>query len=226
MEKISNASDLSAKLKQKREQDSDLNRSLVLREQEKLLIDLQGTHKLALDTTMRDIRDSLQSRLGDMAMLTAQEAQTVQKMVEEHQRKLSKVMISHYSKAIKAIRSQTDQAAQSLERLTDSMNKATAAAERSAKVSRRRWIFGVALGLTALLIICAGSWGLVQYLAGRVQQNLTTIDALNGTIQQLQSQTHGLQIYKAQNGTFLILPEQAEPGFTVGGRSAVRLQKN
>ncbi|MGD9662328.1 MAG: hypothetical protein AB7U63_13750 [Porticoccaceae bacterium] len=226
MEQTSSVSSLKKRLQEKTQQDQEENRALVLSEQEKLLSDLQSTYKSALDTTLIDIRDSLKSRLGDMAMLTAQEAQTVEKMVEDHQRKLTKALTGHYAKVSKSIRQQTEPATESLDRLTESLNKAAQAAERSEKGSRRRWITGLVVGLSAFLIISGASWGLLQYLSDQVQQNLATIEDQKATIKNLYDETLGLQIVDALNGTFLILPDQAETGFTVGDKPAIRLQRN
>lgn len=233
MDQTSNVSSLKKLLQEKTQQDQQENRQLVLNEQQKLLNDLQNTYRSALNTTLTDIRESLKSRLGDMAMLTAQEAQTVEKMVEQHQEKLNKIMRSHYSQASKAIKAQTDPATQSINELTSSLNAAktalnetTKAAERSAKASRRRWITGLAVGLSAFLIICAGSWGLIRYLSSEVQQNLATINAQKQTINELNSKTLGLQIIEAQNGTFLILPPNAVTGYSVGDKPAIKLSTN
>jgi len=230
MEKVSTAGDLAKILKAKTEQEQSQTRELMLSEQQKLLDSLQSTYKKELDTTLNAIQEALQARLGSMALLTAQEAQTVEKMVENHQKRLTEALNLHFQQAKKAVRSQTnpitgmmDEATASAAKLTESLEALNRQTEATAARGRRRWMIGAAIAATVLLSISAGSWGLMRYLSSSIQDQLATIDSQQHTLQQLQRQTYGLELIRASNGTFLMLPPNAEAGYNVGGRAAIRL---
>jgi len=228
MKSPSNASGLSQLLKQKTEQDQAQSRALIVTEQEKLLADLQNTYSAGMSSTLDGIHEALKSRLGQMAMLTASEAQTLEKMVADHQAKVEQAMTQHFNNVKKSVTTRTNAATSSLTRLTSSLEAATAAAEKTnqalARSNRNRWLIGVLIGLTVLASISAASWGLMRYLSDQVQQQLATIQSQQQTISGMQ--THDLQILSDSNGTYLVLPPNAEGGYTVGGRSAIKLPSN
>lgn len=115
-----------------------------------------------------------------------------------------------------------------------------AEAETLQALTFRGWLKPLALSLSLLLGIFAGSWGLMQWLSSSIKSQLETRAALAQQIEQqrqtlatIEAKTWGVELHQAQDGgRFLILPPGVEPstGWKFGQgrqeRQAVRLGKN
>jgi hypothetical protein len=68
----------------------------------------------------------------------------------------------------------------------------------------------------------------MRYLAGQVQGNLELLQRQGRALEQLQSQTWGVEFQEDQTGRYLILPPGMKPetGWKFGNRQAVKLGKN
>lgn len=79
-------------------------------------------------------------------------------------------------------------------------------------------------GLTFLLLGLAAS-GLIQHHGNKIKKQRQTIRAQNKTIENLEAQTFGIDLYESKNGLFIILPKNQEIqiGPTVYGRKHIKL---
>lgn len=120
--------------------------------------------------------------------------------------------------------------------LSASLESVKAEAETLQALTFRAWLKPLAIGLSLLLGIFAGSWGLMQWLSYSIQSQLDTRAALSQQIAaqeqaltKIEAKTWGVELHQAQDGArFLILPPGVEPstGWQIGKRQAVRLGKN
>ena len=117
--------------------------------------------------------------------------------------------------------------------LSTSLASVKAEAETLQALTFRGWLKPLALSLSLLLGICAGSWGLMQYLSSSLESQLQTraqlsrqIEAQRQTLAQIEAKTWGVELHQNAKGErFLVLPQSVKPdaGWTVGDRPAVKL---
>lgn len=119
--------------------------------------------------------------------------------------------------------------------LSTSLASVKAEAETLQALTFRGWLKPLALSLSLLLGIFAGSWALIAWLSHSIQGQLETRAALAQQIEQqqqalakIEARTWGVELHQDSNGRFLILPPGVEPstGWQIGKRQAVRLGKN
>lgn len=119
--------------------------------------------------------------------------------------------------------------------LSASLASVKAEAETLQALTLRGWLKPLALSLSLLLGIFAGSWALMQWLSYSITSQLETraelaqqIRAQEQTLAKIEARTWGVEFNQDSNGRFLILPPGVEPstGWKVGNRQAVRLGKN
>lgn len=119
--------------------------------------------------------------------------------------------------------------------LSTSLASVKAEAETLQALTFRGWLKPLALSLSLLLGIFAGSWALIAWLSHSIQGQLETRAALVQQIEQqqqalakIEARTWGVELHQDSNGRFLILPPGVEPstGWQIGKRQAVRLGKN
>jgi hypothetical protein len=231
MATTSTASDLSARLKQKTEEDASLSRSLILQEQGKLLSDLNRSYSEGLNTTLQGIQDALKSRLGQMALLTAQEAQTLEKMVHDLQTQHRRQIESFYAQSRQKIFEQVTPAKTALAEMTTQIGGLNAAlatlqaqTKAQSRTARKSRLWSLLTVLSAWLIICAGSWGLIQYFSAQIRDNLAQIKQQQSTLEVLKNQTRGIDLTTQGGSNYVVFPENSKPqmGFQVGSRPAVK----
>lgn len=119
--------------------------------------------------------------------------------------------------------------------LSASLASVKAEAETLQALTFRGWLKPLALSLSLLLGIFAGSWALMQWLSYSITSQLETraelaqqIKVQEQTLAKIEARTWGVEFNQDSNGRFLILPPGVEPstGWKVGNRQAVRLGKN
>ena len=108
------------------------------------------------------------------------------------------------------------------------------------KMLGKFWLIPAAVGLSLILGISIGSWGMMQYLSSRVEQKQQTLDYLEEridsqvveikqqqqTLESIQKQTAGVTITQTDNGTFLTLPSYSTltPGWQCQGKPCLKLE--
>ena len=124
--------------------------------------------------------------------------------------------------------------------LSASLASVKAEAETLQALTFRGWLKPLALSLSLLLGIFAGSWGLTALFSHSIKSQLETratlaqqIEQQQRTLAQIEAKTWGVELHQAQDGgRFLILPPGVEPatGWKFGQgrqeRQAVKLGKN
>lgn len=120
--------------------------------------------------------------------------------------------------------------------LSASLASVKAEAETLQALTFRGWLKPLALSLSLLLGIFAGSWALTAWFSHSIQGQLETRAELAHQIEQqqqalakIEAKTWGVELHQAQDGgRFLILPPGVEPstGWQIGKRQAVKLGKN
>lgn len=119
--------------------------------------------------------------------------------------------------------------------LSASLASVKAEAETLQALTFRGWLKPLALSLSLLLGIFAGSWALMQWLSYSITSQLETraelaqqIKVQEQTLAKIEARTWGVEFNQDSNGRFLILPSGVEPstGWEIGKRQAVRLGKN
>jgi uncharacterized protein YoxC len=229
MATTSTVSDLSARLKQKTEEDASLSRALILQEQGKLLSDLNRSYSEGLNTTLQGIQDALKSRLGQMALLTASEAQTLEKMVLDLQKKHSEAIENHLKDSKRAILKQVTPARDALagmteqvQTLSESMKKLSSEAQASTSTIKKNRLKNLLWIMFGCLIICGSGWGFSQYLSGQIQAQLVQMQKQKTIIDSLQAQ--GFEFMTNGSDRYLMFPSgtQPETGWVVEGKATVK----
>lgn len=120
--------------------------------------------------------------------------------------------------------------------LSASLASVKAEAETLQALTFRGWLKPLALSLSLLLGIFAGSWALTAWFSHSIQGQLETraalaqqIAAQEQALAKIEARTWGVELHQAQDGgRFLILPPGVEPstGWQIGKRQAVKLGKN
>lgn len=119
--------------------------------------------------------------------------------------------------------------------LSASLASVKAEAETLQALTFRGWLKPLALSLSLLLGIFAGSWALTQWLSYSITSQLETratlaqqIEQQQRTLAQIEAKTWGVELHQDSNGRFLILPPGVEPstGWKIGNRQGVKLGKN
>lgn len=121
------------------------------------------------------------------------------------------------------------------EPLSAALASVKAEAETLQALTFRGWLKPLALSLSLLLGIFAGSWALTAWFSHSIQSQLETraalaqqIAAQEQALAKIEARTWGVELHQDSNGRFLILPPGVEPstGWQIGKRQAVRLGKN
>lgn len=96
----------------------------------------------------------------------------------------------------------------------------------------RRWSVPVMVSLMLSLGIFSGSWGTMQWLSSRIQQQYKALSLLQleteraeSTLTRLRGATWGVTLHRDRQGRFVVLPSGTEISreWTVRARPAVRL---
>lgn len=89
------------------------------------------------------------------------------------------------------------------------------------------WARPALIGLTLLLAVGGGGWGLMSYLASQIEGQMRMIQQQRQTLSQLQARTWGLDLNQSDQGRFIVLPAgttiDPNRGWMVGDREAIRL---
>jgi DNA polymerase III alpha subunit (gram-positive type) len=118
---------------------------------------------------------------------------------------------------------------QQLQPLKNALNSIAQEGENLQRMTAKSWLKPVLISLSILLSISVPAWGLMHYTAGRIQGNLEVIEQQGRALQQLQSQTWGIELQEDQTGRYLIMPlgTKLESGYEIGSgkqkKSAVKL---
>ena len=97
----------------------------------------------------------------------------------------------------------------------------------------KRWLMCGLMGLGLTCGMALGGWGLSALATNHInslRQDLADLNrqkaALEATVQQLQSQTWGLELTETKDGRFIILPPKVTPktGWAFEKRQAVKLE--
>ena len=119
--------------------------------------------------------------------------------------------------------------------LSASLASVKAEAETLQALTFRAWLKPLALSLSLLLGIFAGSWALTAWFSHSIKSQIETraalaqqIAAQEQALAKIEARTWGVELHQDSNGRFLILPPGVEPstGWQIGKRQAVRLGKN
>lgn len=119
--------------------------------------------------------------------------------------------------------------------LSASLASVKAEAETLQALTFRGWLKPLALSLSLLLGIFAGSWALTAWFSHSIQSQIETraelaqqIEQQRQTLAKIEANTWGVDFNQDSAGRFLILPPGVEPstGWKIGNRQAVRLGKN
>ena len=101
------------------------------------------------------------------------------------------------------------------------------------KYLSQKWLWLSLAAGSLCLGIFGGSWGLTFFLSQRIIIKQTQLDRLQQeidqqqqTLNQLNDQTQGIQIYQTSNGTFIIPPpyQQMTPGWECQGRPCYKVE--
>jgi len=139
---------------------------------------------------------------------------------------------SELNQRLNGIKKQIEQQTKPLASILASVKKE---AETLQALTFRGWLKPLALSLSLLLGICAGSWALILWLSSSIQEQLETRAALaqqiemqQNTMAKVKAKTWGVEFHQDTNGRFLILPTGVLPstGWNIGKRQAVRLGEN
>ncbi|MXY29895.1 MAG: hypothetical protein F4174_02645 [Acidobacteria bacterium] len=94
------------------------------------------------------------------------------------------------------------------------------------------WLRPLVVGLTLLLTISGGNWGLMHWLATGIRSRIETRAALDvqiedarGTVAEIEETTWGVTLLEIGGEPFAVLPDgtRADPPWTVDGRPALKL---
>ena len=96
----------------------------------------------------------------------------------------------------------------------------------------RAWLWPLVAGLSLLLSISCGNWGLMHWLSTRIESRLQTLAILSmdieqarQTLAQLEKTTWRVELREIDGERFVVLPAGSldYPPWTVGGQPAVKL---
>ena len=94
------------------------------------------------------------------------------------------------------------------------------------------WLRPLVVGLTLVLGISGGSWGLMHWLSASIQSRIETLAALNVRIEQaretlaaIEETSWGVTLREIGGERFVVLPDGTleDPPWTVRGRPALKL---
>ena len=97
---------------------------------------------------------------------------------------------------------------------------------------RKIWLKPALIGLSLFLGISSGSWGLMQFLASRIQNQVETLSQLRlqigqerQALQLLRNESWGVTLRQDKQGKFVVLPVGFQPKafWSVEGRPALML---
>lgn len=97
---------------------------------------------------------------------------------------------------------------------------------------RKIWLKPALIGLSLFLGISSGSWGLMQFLAARIQNQVETLSQLRlqigqeqQALQLLRNESWGVTLHQDKQGKFVVLPVGFQPKtfWSVEGRPALML---
>lgn len=175
------------------------------------------------------LRQKLETDRRAVESLTRQE---LEKLASD----LRKACVSALSSTEAAIDKTTRDALSRLGARSDMLSATLSEIERRAKATTtltvQNWIKPLATGLSLFLGVSLGSWGLMQFLASRIQGQIETSEALAAeietqqrTLKQIEAKTWGVEFKQDDQGRFLVFPSGVQPstGWTVGKRQAVKL---
>lgn len=177
------------------------------------------------------LRQKLETDRQAVESLTQQE---LEKLASD----LRKACASALSSTEAAIDKTTRDALSRLGARSDMLSATLSEIERQAKttttIAIQNWIKLLVTGLSLFLGVSLGSWGVMQFLASRIQGQIETKAALaleieyqQRTLEQIEAKTWGVEFKQDKDGRFLVLPLGVDPstGWTVGKRQAVKLGK-
>lgn len=94
----------------------------------------------------------------------------------------------------------------------------------------RLWVRPVCLSLAICLGVLLAAWGVVEVVAYRIDSQRETLAELksdieeqHATLRELEQDTWGVGYRELENGRFLVLPEDSQRTWEVGGKPAVKL---
>ena len=187
---------------------------------------------------------SLAQRLKDK---TKADLEQVEQLTRSELEQLAKNLQGALRGALSSTGSATEKQLQELsQRLSQRLSQIDQQSQKLAETSAKAWLKPFLLGLSLLLGICAGSWGLMQYLSSSLESQLQTrarlsqqietqrrtlaqIETQRRTLAQIEAKTWGVELHQNAKGErFLVLPQSVKPdaGWTVGDRPAVKLSSN
>lgn len=177
---------------------------------------------------------SLAQRLKDK---TKADLEQVEQLTRSELEQLAKNLHGALKDALSSTGSATEKQLQELsKRLSQRLSQIDQQSQKLAETSAKAWLKPFLLGLSLLLGICAGSWGLMQYLSSSLESQLQTrallsqqIETQRRTLSQIEAKTWGVVLHENAKGErFLVLPQSVKPdaGWTVGDRPAVKLSSN
>ncbi len=97
----------------------------------------------------------------------------------------------------------------------------------------QRWLMVSLIALAAIIGVTLGGWGLTKLVERKVLSLHREISQLQDqqrqletTVSQLEAKTWGLELLKAQEGRFIVLPPNttAKTGWTRGKRQAIKVE--
>ena len=180
-------------------------------------------------TLSERLRQKLEADRQAVENLTRQE---LEKLASD----LRKACASALSSTEAAIDKTTRDALSTLRMRSDMLSATLSEIEQRTKatttLTTRNWIKLLVISLSLFLGVSLGSWGLMQFLASRIQGQIETKAALaleieyqQRTLEQIEAKTWGIELKQDKEGRFLVLPLGVNPstGWTVGKRQAVKL---
>lgn len=96
--------------------------------------------------------------------------------------------------------------------------------ERLSRLALKTWLW---LPVTVVLVLTA-AWGVVWWQGVMIRDNWQEISRQKAALEKLEARTWGLELSEGEKGRFILLPKgwKADPGWSVGDRPAVKLEKN
>jgi Fe2+ transport system protein B len=139
---------------------------------------------------------------------------------------------NHLNQRLTQIQHEIEQQTQPL---SQTLNQLQQQAQSLNHLTVRSWLKPLLIGLSLLLGIFAGSWGLTAYFSHQITQQIQQqaqltqqIDAQQHTLNQIQAKTWGIRYLQNDQGRYLILPPgtTASTGWMVGTQQAIKLGNN